>query len=69
MNISYKDMNITIAGEVKSLHAFNGERGIGVKFSFTNIWENLYVRKIVREISRDIKLIDKAKKKAQKMAA
>lgn len=70
MNISYKDMNITVAGEVKAQHAFNGERGLGVRFSFNNIWENLYVRKIVKEISRDVKKMEKARKKAtQQMAA
>lgn len=69
MNINYKDMSITLAGEVKSQHAFNGERGLGIKFSFTNIWENLYMRKIVKEIGKDLKKIEKAQQKATKMAA
>ena len=69
MNINYKDMSITIPGEVKSQHAFNGERGLGIKFSFTNIWENLYMRKIVKEIGSDLKKIEKAHQKASKMAA
>lgn len=69
MNINYKDMSITLAGEVKSQHAFNGERGLGIKFSFINIWENLYMRKIVKEIGKDLKKIEKAQQKATKMAA
>jgi hypothetical protein len=69
MNINYKDMSITLAGEVKSQHSFNNERGLGIRFSFTNIWENLYMRKIVRQIGHDARLIQKAQEKAAKMAA
>lgn len=59
IHFNYKDMNITIDGEVRSNHAFDGERGIGVKFKFTNIWENLYMRKMVRQISKDIRKVEK----------
>ncbi len=69
MNINYKEYNITLQGTVMSQHAFEGERGIGVKFRFQNIWENLYMRKIVKNISKDMALIEKAQKKAEKMAA
>ncbi|MEC7275882.1 MAG: PilZ domain-containing protein [Bdellovibrionota bacterium] len=69
MNISYKDYNITLLGTVKSQHAFEGERGLGIRFKFQNIWENLYMRKIVKQVSKDIAMIEKAQKKAQKMAA
>lgn len=69
MNINYKDYNITLLGTVMSQHAFEGERGLGVKFKFQNIWENLYMRKIVKQISKDMAMIEKAQRKAEKMAA
>lgn len=53
MNILYKDFAISVTGKVKSHHCFEKEPGIGVKFIFTNIWENLYMRKVIRQISKD----------------
>lgn len=69
MNINYKDYNITLKGIVKSQHSYENERGLGIKFKFQNIWENLYMRKIVKQVSHDIAMIEKAHKKAKRMAA
>jgi hypothetical protein len=55
VNLSYKDYNLSIEGEVRAQHTFMGERGIGVHFHFNNIWENLFVRRMVKEIGQDIK--------------
>lgn len=67
MNISYKEYSITLDGVIKSHHATNGNRGIGVKFDFQNIWENLFIRKMVKAIAKDVK--QKEKKKAAPIAA
>lgn len=67
MNISYKDFSITLDGVIKSHHTFDGHRGIGVKFDFQNIWENLFIRKMVKAISKDVKA--KEKKNSTPIAA
>lgn len=69
MNISYKEYSITVEGTVKSHHAFNGHRGIGVKFDFQNIWENLFMRKLVKQVSKDLKHKEKKEKEAPSIAA
>lgn len=51
----HNNTSITLLGKVSSHHAFKGKRGIGVKFEFQNIWENLLVRKIIKDIAKESK--------------
>lgn len=62
MTISYKRLKIKVRCIVKSRHSFQDEQGLGIKFKFSNIWENLHIRKIVKEISNDVKEYEKKKR-------
>ena len=59
LNISYKQFNIHLKGVKVSDHSFHGEKGVGIKFKFENIWENLYVRKLVKQVAKDSKAQNK----------
>jgi len=59
MNLIYKGLSLHVKGKVKSHHSFENIPGVGVKFIFENIWENLYMRKILRQIAKDMKSEDK----------
>lgn len=60
INLSYLENHISVESEVVSAHSFTGERGVGVKFNFKNIYENLQMRKIIKEVN-------KASKKQEKL--
>lgn len=59
LTLNYKEFQMSIDGLVRSRHSFQEEHGLGIKFKFRNIWENLHMRKLVKEISRDVHKIER----------
>jgi hypothetical protein len=53
VNICINDMALSLKSVIISKHSFKGQQGLGVKFVYTNIWENLYMRKMIKAISKD----------------
>jgi hypothetical protein len=52
LNLAVADTALSLKAEIVSTHSFEGVRGIGIKFRFTNIWEDLAMRKLLRHVSK-----------------
>lgn len=52
INISFLDQHISLNAKVISLHGFDHQDGVGIKFKYENIWEKLLMTKIIKRISK-----------------
>lgn len=55
LNISYADMAMSVRAVKVHDKTFQAQRGIGVRFQFQNIYENLHMRKILRAVKKAAK--------------
>jgi len=53
VNICIGELALSIKSVIVSQHDFRGQKGLGIKFSYNNIWENLYMRKIIKRIAKE----------------
>lgn len=52
VNMTFEGLHISVDALIVSEHIFDGQKGIGIRFKYQNIWENLHMRQILRSISK-----------------
>lgn len=52
----YEGESAIVNAEVVSRHQYLGVEGLGIKFSYQNIWENLNMRKVMKKVSENYRL-------------
>lgn len=52
LHLTYGKHDIRLSGEIMRVSEFQGERGIGVKFHYQNIWDQLTVRRMLSDLQK-----------------
>lgn len=52
VNLTFEGIHISVDAIVVSEHIFDGQKGLGIRFKYQNIWENLHMRSILRAVAR-----------------
>ncbi len=55
IHLSAYGENLSIEAQVVSRHHCDGEAGVGLKFTYQNLWENLAMRRIIQALARERK--------------
>lgn len=55
VHLSAYGENMIILASVVSRHEYKGQAGLGLRFNYQNIWENLAMRKIIKHVAREHK--------------
>ncbi len=56
LHIAYQEFNIILYGNIVNLSIHDQYRGLGIKFIYKNIWENLQIRKLIKKVALKMEL-------------